>query len=183
MKKSILILGGLLFANLALYSCQSKTETAPAATQDSIALKKQKAAEERARLEKPYHPEEDAEAKLQELVKQAQKEHKNIMIQAGGNWCIWCLRFNDFVKKTPELQSIVDENYLYYHLNYSKENKNEAIFARFDNPGAKYGYPVFIVLDENGKMLHIQDSAVLEDGKGYGVEKVKAFFNQWKPKK
>lgn len=152
------------------------------ADEKAIAEAKAKAAtEERAKLGKPYHPEEDAEAKINELIATAQKENKNIMIQAGGNWCIWCLRFDDYVKKTPELKKIVDENYLYYHLNYSPENKNEKVFTKYGDPGAKFGYPVFIVLDKNGNLIHTQDSSVLESGSGYGLEKVKDFFLKWIP--
>lgn len=153
--------------------------------QDSAAIaeaKKKAAAEEKAKLPKPYNATENAEAKISELVKQAKAENKNIILQAGGNWCIWCLRFNNFVQTTPELKEIVDANYLYYHLNYSPENKNEKVFAKYDNPGAKFGYPVFVVLDQNGKMIHTQDSAVLEEGKGYSKDKVKAFFEKWSPK-
>ena len=143
---------------------------------------KKKAEEEKAALPKPYNETENAEAKIAKLIKKAKKEHKNVMIQAGGNWCIWCLRFNNFVQETPELKEIVDANYLYYHLNYSPENKNEKVFAKYENPGAKFGYPVFIVLDQNGKMIHTQDSAVLEEGKGYSTQKVKEFFLKWTTK-
>lgn len=146
-----------------------------------LAAKKKVAAEEKARLPKIYNDKEDAEAKIAELVKKAQAENKNIILQAGGNWCIWCLRFDNYVQTTPELKNLVDENYLYYHLNYSPENKNAKVFAKYGDPGAKYGYPVFIVLDKNGKQIHIQDSAILEDGKGYGLEKVKEFFTKWAP--
>jgi thioredoxin-related protein len=104
------------------------------------------------------------------------------MIQAGGNWCIWCLRFNKFVQTTPELKKLVDKNYIYYHLNYSPEVKNEKIFKKYGDPGKKFGYPVFIVLDQNGKQIHIQNSSVLEDGKGYSLEKVKKFFSDFAPK-
>lgn len=144
---------------------------------------KKKADEEKAALPKPYNETEDAAAKIAELIKKAKKENKNIMIQAGGNWCIWCLRFNNYVQTTPELKKLVDDNYLYYHLNYSPKNKNEKIFEQYGNPGAKYGYPVFVVLDKNGKQIHTQDSAVLEEGKGYSFQKVKTFFEIWKPKK
>ena len=163
---------------------QSSTESV-AVEQDSAAIaeaKKKAAAEEKAKLPKPYNAAENAEARIAELVKQAKAENKNIILQAGGNWCIWCLRFNDFVQTTPELKEIVDANYFYYHLNYSPENKNEKVFAKYDNPGAKFGYPVFVVLDQNGKMIHTQDSAVLEEGKGYSKEKVKEFFEKWAPK-
>ncbi|MCT4285568.1 thioredoxin family protein [Elizabethkingia anophelis] len=143
---------------------------------------KKAAIAEKNALPKPYHPEENAEAKIAELTAQAKKENKNIMIQAGGNWCIWCLRFNNYVQTTPELKKLVDDNYIYYHLNYSPDNKNEKIFAKYGNPGDKYGYPVFIVLDKDGKQIHTQDSSVLEEGKGYSLDKVKKFFEDWKPK-
>lgn len=188
----ILALSALLITTLA---CSQKTEnvktseikadTTVSVKSDSTAVleaKKKAAAEEKAKLPKPYNDKENAEAKIAELVKQAQAENKNIILQAGGNWCIWCLRFNQFIQTTAELKNVVDENYLYYHLNYSPENKNEKVFAKYDNPGAKFGYPVFVVLDKNGKMIHTQDSAVLEEGKGYSIEKVKAFFQEWAPK-
>lgn len=188
----ILALSALLITTLA---CSQKTEnikTNEVKTANTVSVevdsaavleaKKKATAEEKAKLPKPYNDKENAEAKIAELVKQAQAENKNIILQAGGNWCIWCLRFNQFVQTTPELKNIINENYLYYHLNYSPENKNEKVFAKYDNPGAKFGYPVFIVLDKNGKMIHTQDSAVLEEGKGYSTEKVKAFFQEWAPK-
>ncbi|MDX8572443.1 thioredoxin family protein [Elizabethkingia sp. HX QKY] len=155
------------------------------AVSDSAKIKeeaKKAAIAEKNALPKPYHPEENAEAKIAELTAQAKKENKNIMIQAGGNWCIWCLRFNNYVQTTPELKKLVDDNYIYYHLNYSPDNKNEKIFAKYGNPGDKYGYPVFIVLDKDGKQIHTQDSSVLEEGKGYSLDKVKKFFEDWKPK-
>lgn len=173
-KVAFLVVLGL--GNFALAQTSPKEDSA------AIEAKKKAAAEEKARLPKPYEPKDNAEEKIAELVKIAQKENKNIILQAGGNWCIWCLRFNQFVLETPELKQVVDDNYLYYHLNYSPENKNEKVFAKYDNPGAKYGYPVFIVLNKNGEMIHVQSSEVLEEGKGYSVEKVKAFFNEWKPK-
>lgn len=173
------------------FSQQTKAQTAEVnqtttAATDSIAVleaKKKAAADEKARLPKPYNEKEDAEQKIANIVKQAKAEHKNVILQAGGNWCIWCLRFNNFVQTTPELKEIVDANYRYYHLNYSPANKNQKVFAQYGNPGDKFGYPVFIVLDENGQQIHTQDSAVLEEGKGYSLEKVKAFFNEWKPKR
>ncbi|WPO84479.1 thioredoxin family protein [Chryseobacterium sp. JJR-5R] len=141
---------------------------------------KKKAAEEKAGLPKPYDPKADAEKDIRSLIAKAKKEKKNIMIQAGGNWCIWCLRFNNFVQTTPELKQIVDKNYLYYHLNYSPDNKNEKVFSGYGNPGDKFGYPVFIVLNKEGKQIHIQPSDVLEEGKGYSLQKVKDFLEQWK---
>ncbi len=148
-------------------------------TDEEKAEKKKQIEAEKAALPKPYHEMEDADAKVKELLVQAKAENKNIMIQVGGNWCVWCLRLNDFIQNTDELKSVVDNNYIYYHLNWSPKNKNEKFFAKYGNPGDKQGYPIFMVLNKKGKLIHVQETGSLEEGKGYSQEKVKAFFDTW----
>lgn len=148
-------------------------------TDEEKAEKKKQIEAEKAALPKPYHEMEDADAKVKELLVQAKAENKNIIIQVGGNWCVWCLRLNDFIQKTDELKSVVDNNYIYYHLNWSPKNKNEKFFAKYGNPGDKQGYPIFMVLNKKGKLIHVQETGSLEEGKGYSQEKVKAFFDTW----
>jgi len=181
MKRNILKI--LFLAGLVTFSAVSAQTQDKPLSKEQLEAKKKAAAEEKAKLPKPYHPEANAELEIKNAVAIAKKEHKNVVIQAGGNWCIWCLRFNNYVQQTPELKKLVDNNFVYYHLNWSPENKNEKVFTSYGNPGEKFGYPVFIILDENGKQIHTQDSAVLEEGSGYSLEKVKEFFNTWKPKK
>ncbi|MDO4763897.1 MAG: thioredoxin family protein [Flavobacteriaceae bacterium] len=139
--------------------------------------------QEKSSLPKPYNEEEDAFVKINKLVKKAKKENKNIILQVGGNWCIWCLRFAHFVKTTPELKEIVDKNFIYYHLNFSQKYKNEKVFAKYGDDGKELGYPYFIVLDKNGKKIHTQQGGSLEQGKSYSFSKVKSFFEQWIAKK
>ena len=67
---------------------------------------------ERAGYEQPYHPEEDGDKRISELLKQAKKERKKVLVQIGGNWCIWCLRFNHLVTTNPELKTILDKKYM-----------------------------------------------------------------------
>ncbi len=66
-------------------------------------------------------------------------------------------------------------------VNWSTENKNPKAMAYLGYP-QRFGFPVFVVLDENGKILHIQNSAYLEEGKGYDKKKVLQFINGWTPK-
>ncbi|GAA4748143.1 thioredoxin family protein [Flavisolibacter ginsenosidimutans] len=110
----------------------------------------------------------------------AKKEGKHVLIQVGGNWCIWCYRFHDFVEKDTALNRIENESYVVYHLNYSKENKNLEALKSFGFP-QRFGFPVFVILDANGNRLHTQDSSLLEEGKGYNAQKVKSFFEAWSP--
>lgn len=73
-----------------------------------------------------YNPNADAKAEIAAAVKQAAKQHKNVLLQIGGNWCVWCLRFNDLVTKDADLNKYLNDNYVVLHVNYSKENENKA---------------------------------------------------------
>lgn len=132
---------------------------------------------------KPYHPKDDAQKRIDELVKRAKKEKKNVILQAGGNWCAWCLLFNEFMNSNEEVKKAIDTDFLYYHLNYSPENKNEKVFKKYAPEGHKLGYPFFIVLNSNGKVVKVQESGSLEQGKGYNKEKVLSFLKSIKPLK
>ena len=129
---------------------------------------------------KLYKPEENAETAISEAMKEAKENKKHIFIQVGGNWCIWCARFNDFITKDRSIDSMVHKNFVIYHLNYSKENYNKSFLAKYRFP-QRFGFPVFLVLDAKGNLLHTQNSAYLEEGKGYSKAKVMEFFSHWSP--
>ncbi len=117
--------------------------------------------------------------KLQKLLKRPKNQINHVLVQVGGNWCIWCARFNDFVSNDKSLDSLVNSNYIIYHLNYSKENKNTDLLAKYEFP-QRFGFPVFLILNEKGDLIHSQSSWYLEDGKkSYDKEKVTAFFYDW----
>lgn len=127
-----------------------------------------------------YHPNDNAKEEIAKSVKQAKASGKHVFIQIGGNWCIWCARFNDFVTKDASIDSLIKANYVVYHLNYSKENKNEKLLEKYSFP-QRFGFPVFLILDGDGKLLHTQNSGYLEQEKGYGKDKVVGFLNDWTP--
>lgn len=128
-----------------------------------------------------YKPAENAEQRIDESVKKAKAEGKHVLVQIGGNWCIWCARFKDFVTNDSSIDSVIKDNYVVYDLNYSEENKNEKLLAKYGYP-QRFGFPVFLILDETGKLLHTQNSGYLEDGKkSYSRESVIGFLNDWRP--
>ena len=127
-----------------------------------------------------YNPTEDAEKAIAAAVKKAKTEHKFVLIQGGGNWCSWCKRFSITVANDAKLDSIVNADFVVYHLNYSEENKNEKLFAKYGYP-QRFGFPVFLVLDQNGNRIHTQNSVYLEEGKGYNKDKIADFFESWTP--
>ena len=131
---------------------------------------------------KLYNPDADAAKDIKAAIKKAKAENKYVLVQGGGNWCKWCLEFARFSKADPKIDSVINASFVWYHLNDSKENKNEKVFAKYNYP-QRFGYPVFIILDGKGKRIHTQNSEYLEDGKkGYDQKKVQTFLEMWSPR-
>lgn len=129
--------------------------------------------------QKLYNEQANGEKQLTEALDQAKKESKHVLIQMGGNWCKWCLKFNEFVTNDNEINKVMNDNYVVLHLNYDK--KDLAMLERLEHP-ERFGFPVIIILDENGKRLHTQNSYYLEEGEGYHKKKVLSCFKDWTKK-
>src|SRR5690606_26821717 len=129
---------------------------------------------------KVYNPGANAAAEIRQAISKAGREDKHVFLQIGGNWCVWCLRFNELVTKNDTLSNKLKTNYVVVHVNHSKENKNEEVLASLGYP-QRFGFPVFVILDGKGNRIHTQNSAYLESGKGHSSVKVLEFLNNWSP--
>jgi len=139
-------------------------------------------AQEQAAPKKVYNEQINPMEQVDQAIIQASAEGKFVICQVGGNWCPWCLRFADFITNDSTINSVIEKNFVYIHVNYHPRKAGEvgaALMKRFNNAGL--GFPVLVVLDEQGNVLHLQDSGYLEEGKGYNREKVLRFFQNWTP--
>ena len=129
-----------------------------------------------------YNPNSDAAKDIATAIIKAKAQNKYVLIQAGGNWCSWCIEFARMVKTTPKIDSVINAGFVWYHLNWSKENENKKIFKLYDYP-QRFGFPSFIILNKKGERIHTQNSEYLEDGKkSYNPAKVQAFLEMWSPR-
>lgn len=127
---------------------------------------------------KIYNPDADAKAEVAAAVTKAAAEGKNVFLQIGGNWCPWCVKFHTMITEDAKLDSLVKANYEVVKVNYSKENDNHELLASLGYP-QRFGFPVFVILDGKGNVLHTQDSWYLEQEKTYSPEKVEHLFKMW----
>ena len=141
-------------------------------------------AQEQTAPKKVYNEDINPLEQIDQAIVQAKAEGKFVICQVGGNWCPWCLRFADFITNDSTINSVIEQNFVYIHANYHPRKAGEvgkALMKRLNNAG-RFGFPVLVVLDEQGNILHIQDSGLLEEGKGYNQKKVLSFFQNWTPK-
>jgi len=106
----------------------------------------------------------------------AKAQGKRVLVDVGGEWCVWCHIMDDFIAANPDVRSVLDAGYVVVKVNWSRENKNEAFLSTL--PAIK-GYPHLFVLDGSGKLVHSQDTDVLEQGRSYDKAKFVAFLKKW----
>lgn len=119
---------------------------------------------------KVYDETLDGMQQIDEALVKARAEGKQVVCQVGGNWCIWCLRFADFITKDEDISKLISDNYVYIHINTSPKNKNEKALARLGNQ--QLGYPHLVFLNAEGQIDKVMGTGEMEEGKSYSKEKV-----------
>ena len=129
-----------------------------------------------------FDPTRDPAKDLAAAEAQAKAEHKNILLDVGGNWCSWCHLLDRTLHTTADLNSALESHFVVVHVNWSRENENEAFLSHY--PKAE-GFPYLLVLSPDGKLLHAQPTSPLEAnhnlGGGYNLDAIRAFLKQWAP--
>jgi thioredoxin-related protein len=122
-----------------------------------------------------FDPSRDAIKDVKEAVDIATRSGRRILLDVGGEWCIWCRRLDSMIVRHADLAECMHENFVVVKVNYSKENKNEALLRTYPKVS---GYPHFFILESDGTFLHSQETGVLEEGKGHSPGKVMVFLKK-----
>ena len=127
-----------------------------------------------------FDPNKDPFMDLKNAQVEAKRANKRIILDVGGEWCIWCHRLDEFIESNEEIKNYLHENFVVVKVNYSEENKNEKFLSRYSKIE---GYPHMFVLNNKGKELHSQNTGLLEKEKSYDAEKIMKFLKKWSLKK
>ncbi len=183
MKRGVVLLVCLALASFAssVQGQEAKkgreTKAASIAAEDSSKTSEKKAVQDGVYVQvHEYDPARNADEDIAAALKEARRTNKRVLLEVGGLWCIWCRIMDEFFVKHPDLLAYREKNYVMVKVNMSEENKNEVVLARYPKIN---GYPHIFVLDSEGKLLHSQDTGLLEEGKGYNLEKFSNFLKEW----
>ena len=128
--------------------------------------------------EEIYNPSADAMADIISAISLAKETDRHVFVKVGGNWCGWCKMYAKFTGADKDIMRVMEDEYVFLLVNWSTENKNPDAMSYLGNP-ERFGFPVFVIIDGDGKVLHTQDSALLEEGKGYNKKHVMRFLTVW----
>lgn len=129
-------------------------------------------------IREKFDPKRDPKADLADAVAAASKSGKRIILDVGGEWCSWCIHMDKFIAAHEALNKLRDDNFVWLKVNYSEENENRPFLSAYPEP---LGFPHLYVLDGGGKLLHSEDTSLLEAGETYNLAKFTNFLKKWSP--
>jgi len=129
-------------------------------------------------LPQQFDPKRDAARDLDNALSMARATNRHVLVDVGGEWCSWCHALDRFFASNADLKRLRDNWYVLLKINWSPENTNAAVLRRWPKT---VGYPHFFVLDADGRLLHSQDTGVLESGSSYDHAAMRAFLVKWAP--
>jgi hypothetical protein len=119
------------------------------------------------------NPFDDVNAALE----QARRERKNVLLDLGGDWCIWCHRLEEFIATHPELAELRANHYVTVRIFISDSDATNMDFL--EQLPSFAGIPHLYVYNARGELLCSQPTEPFEVGESYDFEKIHAFLQEW----
>jgi hypothetical protein len=101
----------------------------------------------------PYDEAANADAQVAAAFARAQKSHKRVLIDLGGNWCADCIILANFMK-LPEMHRFMAAHYEEVSVDVGRFNRNLQIPARFGFTKRLEGVPALLIATPDGKLVN-----------------------------
>jgi thioredoxin 1 len=107
----------------------------------------------------------------------AAKQHKNVLLDFGGNWCIDCHVLENAFHQ-PRIAPLLNSNYIVVHVDVGKYDKNLDLAKKY-HVNLQKGVPSLAVLDSQGKVLYATGD--FERAHLMSEDDVIQFLDKWRP--
>ena len=101
----------------------------------------------------PYDEAANADAQVAAAFTRAQKSHKRVLIDLGGNWCVDCLVLSNFLR-LPEMRRFMEAHYEIVLVDVGRFNRNLQIPARYGIAKKLDGVPALLIVTPEGKLVN-----------------------------
>ena len=73
---------------------------------------------------KIYDTSADGVRQIQDAVEAAGNEDKHVLLQFGGDWCVWCVRLHNLFETNRAIRETLKSNYVVVHIDYNDQSKH-----------------------------------------------------------
>ena len=128
-----------------------------------------------------YDTHADGEKQLAEALRQAQAEHKRVLLDLGANWCSDSQAMFRLLSTNREIQRFISDRYVFDLIDVNQRglhSRNTRLLERLGNPITN-GIPVLLILDENGMLLNSDPDERLRDSDHEHPLLVLSYLRKW----
>jgi thioredoxin-related protein len=127
-----------------------------------------------------YDETRDPAADLKAAIPQAQRENKRILLEVGGEWCVYCRLLNKVIHDDERLVKRLQDDFVVIKVNFSVDVTNDDFLGHYPTVPS---YPHLFVLETDGTFLISQTPDAFMEKDTYVPDKILAFLEKWSPKK
>jgi thioredoxin 1 len=124
-----------------------------------------------------YRADANAAQDIRRALATAVKQHKNVLLDFGGNWCIDCHVLENAFHQ-PRIAPLLNSNYIVVHVDVGKYDKNLDLAKKY-HVNLQKGVPSLAVLDSQGKVLYATGD--FERAHLMSEDDVIQFLDKWRP--
>jgi thioredoxin 1 len=124
-----------------------------------------------------YRADANAAQDIRRALATAAKQHKNVLLDFGGNWCIDCHVLENAFHQ-PRIAPLLNSNYIVVHVDVGKYDKNLDLAKKY-HVNLEKGVPSLAVLDSQGKVLYATGD--FERARMMSEDDVIQFLDKWRP--
>ena len=118
----------------------------------------------------------DAVADIRDALAEARRSGRRVLLDVGGDWCMYCAQMDDLFRSNPDLVRLRDQRFVTVRVFYGGAQTNAPALSRYPPP---QGIPHFYVLRSDGSLVRSQHLTELREGDDYSHDKMKGFLEQW----
>ena len=123
-----------------------------------------------------YRADANANDEINHALITAAKEHKRVLLDFGGNWCLDC-HVLDNAFHQPRIAPLLNDNFILVHVDVGRYDKNLELAKRY-RVDLEKGVPSLAVLNARGAVLY--STGDFERARVLSEEDVIAFLEKWK---
>lgn len=124
-----------------------------------------------------YRSDANAAADINRALATAARQHKRVLLDFGGNWCIDCHILENAFHQ-PRIAPLLNDNFVVVHVDVGRYDKNLDLAKRY-HADLEKGVPSLAVLSARGAVLY--STADFERARVLSEDDVIAFLDKWKP--
>jgi thiol:disulfide interchange protein len=124
-----------------------------------------------------YRADANATDDINRALVTATRQHKRILLDFGGNWCLDC-HVLDNAFHQPRIAPLLNLNFVLVHVDVGRYDKNLDLAKKY-HVDLEKGVPSLAVLDARGAVLYATKD--FERARVMSEEDVIQFLDKWKP--